>query len=69
MSFREREEFIVLLLIENNCYNSIQFADYIKNKYDVSKFNNRYRELLDKFFNDYALNKTEKSDENVAAND
>ena len=69
MSFREREEFIVLLLIENNCYNNIQFADYIKDKYDVSKFNNRYKELLDKFFNDYALNKTEKSDENVAAND
>lgn len=69
MNFREREEFAILLLLENNCYNSMQFANHIKDNYDIDKFNNRYRELLDKFLNDYALNKTEKSDENVAASE
>ena len=62
MSLEEREEFITFLLIENNCYNNIKFSDYIKNNYNVSEFNKRYKELLDKFLNNYALNKTEKSD-------
>ena len=62
MNSEEKEEFIILLLLENNCYNNIQFSDYIKNNYDIEKFNKRYAILLDKFFNDYALNKTEKSD-------
>ena len=65
MSSREKEEFIIMLLIENNCYNNIQFSDYIKEHYNIDKFNNRYIELLDDFFNEYALNKTEKSEENL----
>ena len=68
MGSREKEEFIVMLLIENNCFNNIKFADYIKEHYNIDKFNNRYMKLLDNFLNEYALNKTEKSDENVAAN-
>ena len=61
----EAEEFIILLLLENNCFNNIQFSDYIKKYYDVNKFNSRYMELLDSFLNEYALNKTEKSEENL----
>ena len=62
MDSREREEFIILLLLENSAYNNIQFSDYLKDKYDISKFNKRYMELLDNFLKEYALNKTEKSD-------
>ena len=65
MGSREKEEFIVMLLIENNCFNNIKFSDYIKKHYNIDKFNNRYMELLDNFFNEYALNKTEKSEENL----
>ena len=61
----EAEEFIILLLLENNCFNNIQFSDYIKKYYDVNKFKCRYMELLDSFLNEYALNKTEKSEENL----
>ena len=62
MGSREKEEFIILLLLENNCFNNISFADYIENKYNSDRINKRYRELLDDFLNEYALNKTEKSD-------
>ena len=65
MSSREKEEFIIMLLIENNCFNNIKFSDYIKEHYNTDKFNNRYMELLDNFLNEYALNKTEKSEENL----
>ena len=65
MGSREKEEFIIMLLIENNCFNNIKFSDYIKKHYNIDKFNNRYMELLDNFFNEYALNKTEKSEENL----
>ena len=65
MDSREKEEFIIMLLIENNCYNNIKFSDYIKKHYNIDRFNNKYMELLDNFLNEYALNKTEKSEENL----
>lgn len=67
MGSREKEEFIILLLLENNCFNNIRFSDYIENKYNSDRINKRYRELLDDFLNEYALNKTEKSDENISS--
>lgn len=63
MGSREKQEFIVLLLLENNCFNNLQFSDYISKYYDSKKINKRYKELLDDFLNEYALNKTEKSEE------
>ena len=66
MGSKEKEEFIVMLLIENNCFNNIKFSDYIREHYNVYKFNDRYKELLDDFLNEYALNKTEKSEENIS---
>lgn len=65
MGSGEKEEFIILLLLENNCFNNIRFADYIEDKYDSNKINKRYRELLDNFLNEYASNKTEKSEQNL----
>ena len=65
MGSREKEEFIIMLLIENNSFNNIKFADYVKKYYDINKFNNRYIKLLDDFLNEYALNNTEKSEINL----
>ena len=68
MGANDKQEFIIMLLIENRSYCSKDegiFYDYLKEHYDLNKFNDRYRELLDKFLNDYALNKTEKSEENL----
>lgn len=62
MNVAEYIEFITMLLIENNSFNNIKFADYVKKYYDINKFNSRYMELLDKFLNKYALNKPEKSE-------
>lgn len=65
MIYSEAEEFIIMLLLENNCFNNIRFSDYLKDNYNGKKFNKRYKELLDDFLNEYALNKTEKSEENL----
>ena len=64
MSFGEREEFIIMLLLENLAHRDKDFLNYLYDNYDAKAFNNRYRELLDKFLEPYALNKTEKSEEN-----
>lgn len=56
------QELTVLLLIENKCNKDKEFNNYLLEKYDTDKVNLRYKELLDDFLNDYALNKTEKSD-------
>ena len=60
----EVEEFTIMLLLENLARKNKDFLNYLYDKYDAKVFNNRYRELLDKFLEPYALNKTEKSEEN-----
>lgn len=64
LSFREREEFILMLLLENRCLkqDGEDFRDYISDNVDIEIFNTRYKKLLDKFLTDYALTTTEKSD-------
>lgn len=61
MSFSEREEFLIMLLIENKSKEK-EFCSYVKRKCDIDTFNARYMELLDKFLSKYALSTTEKSD-------
>ena len=66
MGANDRQEFIIMLLIENRSYCSedkIAFYEHLKKHYDIDKFNERYMELLDEFMKPYALNKTEKSEE------
>jgi hypothetical protein len=66
MGANDRQEFIIMLLIENRSYCSSDkgtFYEYLKEHYDIDKFNERYMELLDNFMKPYALNKTEKSEE------
>lgn len=66
MGANDRQEFIIMLLIENRSYCSSDkgdFYEYLKEHYDLDKFSKRYMELLDDFMKSYALNKTEKSEE------
>jgi hypothetical protein len=67
MGANDRQEFIIMLLIENRSFQQDEkrFYDYLKEHYDLNKFNERYMELLDDFMKSYALNKTEKSEENL----
>lgn len=62
MNSEEKDEFIIMLLIERLSYKNDEFYEHFNRNYDQEKFNKRYRELLDKFLNPYALIKTEKSD-------
>ena len=66
MGANDRQEFIIMLLIENRSFltdDNGNFFNYLKEHYDLNKFNERYMELLDDFMKSYALNKTEKSEE------
>ena len=68
MGANDRQEFIIMLLIENRSYCSSDkgdFYEYLKKHYDIDKFNKRYMELLDDFMKPYALNNTEKSEINL----
>ena len=64
LSFGEREEFIVMLLLENRCLKreGENFHSYLSRHCDIETFNARYKELLEKVLTNYALNTTEKSD-------
>ena len=63
MTLDEILEFISMLLIENRCLHGKEnFYSYLSNHCDISTFNARYKELLDKFLTNYALNSAEKSD-------
>jgi len=65
MGANDRQEFIIMLLIENRSYYSDDggtFYNFLKDNYDLNKFNKRYMELLDEFMKPYALNNTEKSE-------
>ena len=64
MIYSEVEEFTVMLLLENLAHRDKDFLNYMYNNYEAKAFNARYKELLDKFLEPYALNKTEKSEEN-----
>ena len=65
MKESEMLEFVTMLLIENKCNEEDKFYGYIEKNTNVKVFNERYKQLLDRFLNKYALNKTEKSEENL----
>ena len=62
MIYERMSEFIIMLLLERLSIDNRDFEDYFKSNYNLNKFNNRYKNLLDEFLNPYALNKTEKSE-------
>ena len=62
MKENELLELVAMLLIENRCNKGDEFYKYVEINTNIEICNKRYRQLLDKFLNNYALNKTEKSD-------
>ena len=55
-------ELLLLFSIEEKCEKDNSFYNHVVKFANPSKFNDRYSELLDKFLNQYALNKAEKSE-------
>lgn len=55
MNIEEMLEFSILLGLENGCKINPDLEDYIGNFYNVTRINERYAKLLDKFLNKYAL--------------
>lgn len=57
-----------LLLLQEIFYvynNDIEYNEFLRKHYNIEKINERYLELGKEFLNEYALNKTEKSEENL----
>lgn len=54
-----------LLLLQEIFYvynNDIEYNEFLRKHYNIEKINERYLELGKEFLNEYALNKTEKSE-------
>lgn len=56
MSIEETLEFNTLLLLETANRQNEDLEQYIEHKYNTHAINKRYKILLDKFLNQYALN-------------
>lgn len=55
-------ELLVLNIINKGYYHNKDYRMFINENYNIKKIENRYLELGKEFLNDYALNKTEKSE-------
>lgn len=55
-------ELLVFMGIEYLTVNNRDVDNWVHENYDEKKINKRYFTLIKEFLNDYALNKTEKSD-------
>jgi len=62
LSNGEREELIILLLLERLGEHNVQFNKHLVANYNTEAINDRYIQLLDMFLNEYALDTTEKSE-------
>lgn len=58
-------ELLILIQISNAYSSDKLYAEYLEKNYDIQKLADRYNELGKEFLNEYALNKTEKSEENL----
>ena len=56
-------ELIVLKDLLRDYTKDKEYADFLDKEYNVQKMENRFLELGEEFLNEYALNKTEKSEE------
>ena len=56
-------ELIVLKDLLRDYTKDKVYADFLDKEYNVQKMQNRFLELGKEFLNEYALNKTEKSEE------
>ena len=58
-------ELIVLKDLLRDYSKDKEYANFLDTEYNVQKMENRFLELGKEFLNEYALNKTEKSEENL----
>ena len=56
-------ELLILYRICDDYWKDDSYATYLDKHYDMQKLGDRYDKLGKEFLNDYALNKTEKSEE------
>ena len=56
-------ELIILKDLLRDYIKDKEYADFLDKEYNVQKMQNRFLELGEEFLNEYALNKTEKSEE------
>ena len=62
MTVERMLELLVLTKICDDYQKDKLYSTFLDNNYDVKKLGDRYNELGREFLNDYALDKTEKSD-------
>ena len=55
-------ELLVLTKVCDDYQKDKLYSTFLDNNYDIKKLGDRYNELGREFLNDYALDKTEKSD-------
>ena len=65
MTIEKLLELIVLKDVLRDYTKDKEYADFLDKEYNVQKMENRFLELGKEFLNEYALNKTEKSEENL----
>jgi len=67
MAIEKLLELIVLKDVLRDYAKDKEYADFLDEEYDVQKIENRFLELGKEFLNEYALNKTEKSEKNISS--
>jgi len=65
MNTNKMLELLILAKVLNDYNDDSIYADHLDKNYDMQKLGDRYYELGKEFLNEYALNKTEKSEENL----
>lgn len=62
MTVERMLELLVLTKVCDDYQKDKLYSTFLDNNYDIKKLGDRYNELGREFLNDYALDKTEKSD-------
>ena len=60
-------ELIVLKDLLRDYAKDKEYANFLDEEYNVQKMENRFLELGKEFLNEYALNKTEKSEKDISS--
>ena len=60
-------ELIVLKDLLRDYSKDKEYANFLDEEYNVQKMENRFLELGKEFLNEYALNKTEKSEKDISS--
>ena len=65
MTTKDMLELLILIQICDDYNNDSLYSSYLDVNYDMQKLRDKYFKLGIEFLNEYALNKTEKSEENL----